>query len=516
LLTLLRQELEIEGTELRAELFARTLERIFIEERIYKRIEDKKTSEAVTAAVLDGFQPFVRELAALKGLSAALQAESVMDAGKGAAESSSRSKGSTREKARGTELKDVAGDMQGEAHKLAKLDISDLLSAEDIDRLLKIPIRRISLYDIERAKEEVVKIQARLEEVERRLGNLVDYAIGVLKGFIKQLESDWPRKTRIDTFGKVVVKQVARRDIAVRYDGESGYLGTEVSGEKLLEASRFDRLLVLRQNGIYSVVPVPERLFVGKGLLWATVAEKQRVSSVPITLVYRPSGNGVGGGGVGGVPENGAYIKRTVIDTWMTGKDYSLVPEGAEILGFALGDGYEFALLYQPKPRTKKVREVFHADDMPIRSRQAQGIRLTDRVVVGLEVVCAGRGQSMNLQFDADDASSAATLPSPATPQSAEKPSRSQRDSRQKVQKPTKAVKKEDRKAAHSKQPSRAPSKKKDQASILEKVPLENKDEPAVEHEIKSSSVPQPAKGGLLKAALEVAKKGKSGQQDEH
>ncbi|MEJ5184595.1 MAG: hypothetical protein WHT81_05695, partial [Rectinemataceae bacterium] len=157
-----------------------------------------------------------------------------------------------------------------------------------------------------------------------------------------------------------------------------------------------------------------------------------------------------------------------------------------------------------------------HADDTPIRSRQAQGIRLTDRVVVGLEVVCAGRGQSMNLQFDADDTSSATTPPSLATPQPAEKPSRTKREPGKEARKPKKAVKKEARKAANSQKPTQAHSIKQSQAPTPVQATPQEKQMPAVEPEPQSSSVPQPAKGGLLKAALEVAKKGKLGQQDEH
>jgi len=323
LLNLLRQELELERDELQAELFARTLERIFIEERIYKEIETKRTSDAVIKAVLDGFRPFAKEL-------------------------------------------------------------SRKIGTEDVERLLKIPIRRISLYDIEKAKKDMERIQQQLAQNKEHLNHLVQYAIEILKTYIKTIESASSRRTRIKSFKKIEVKTVARHDFALRYDSEGGYLGTEVSGEKILEASKFDKILILRKNGIYTVIPLPDKFFAGQNALWITVAEKEALSSAIITLVYSLAN------------QKGVYIKRTTIDSWLTGKDYSLVPEKAEILGFSIDTAYEFQLEYKPKPRSKKTKQIFHAKEYPVRKRQAQGIRLADREVIQLEVLHAQKANIIN------------------------------------------------------------------------------------------------------------------------
>ena len=153
LVGILRRELEIERGELLDEIHARTLERIFIEERIYKKIESQKTQETVYQAVFEGLKPFSKEIG--------------------------------REVIR-----------------------------DDIERLLKIPIRRISLYDIEKAREEMKRLETRLAEVNKHLKELVAYAIEFLKGMVKKLEAAWPRRTKIESFSKVDAKEVARRDIA--------------------------------------------------------------------------------------------------------------------------------------------------------------------------------------------------------------------------------------------------------------------------------------------------------------
>ena len=307
LLTILRQELEIERGELLADLHARTLERIFIEERVYKKIEAQRTQETVISSVKEGLKPFAKEI----------------------------------------------------AHEV---------SVEDVERLLKIPIRRISLYDIEKAREEVRRISGRLAEVEKHLRELVAYAIDFLKTMTKRLEQAWPRRTRIESFSKVDAKEAARRDVALRYDDQTGYIGTAVtSGEKVLEVSAFDRILLVRRSGMYSVVPVPEKFFVDQGLLWVTLANKEEVSSTVLTAVYR-------------APETGfPYIKRCSIETWIIAKDYSLIPEGAQMLLFSTEKDFEFLLTYAKKPRMKKNEESFRTKNYAVKGIKSAGVRLSTR-----------------------------------------------------------------------------------------------------------------------------------------
>lgn len=307
LLAIFRRELGIERGELLDEIHARTLERIFIEERVYKKIETQKTQESVFRAVADGLKPFAAEI--------------------------------------GREVEH-----------------------EDIERLLKIPIRRISLYDMEKAKEELARLAAALEEADRNLGHLVEYAISWLRALAKKLEPAWPRKTQVESFSRVDAKEAARKDVALRYDSSSGYIGTAVSsGEKILEVSAFDRILVVRRNGMYAVVPVPEKLFVDEGLLWAAIANKDEIKATTLTAVYR-------------VPETGfPYIKRCRIEGWIIEKDYSLLPDGAEMLLFSTESEFDFELKYAKKPRTKRNAELFRTKNYAVKGLKAAGVRLAAR-----------------------------------------------------------------------------------------------------------------------------------------
>ena len=307
LLSILKAELELAVRELLDDLHARTLERIFIEERVYKAIETKKTQEAVTRAVIDGLLPFAAEI--------------------------------KRE-----------------------------VTVEDVERLLKIPIRRISLYDIEKARSEMERIKAALKEARFHLAHLTEYGIGFLEGLVKRLAPDWKRKTKIASFDRVDAKEVARRDIALRYDPQTGYLGTAVSGGELqFDVSPYDKVLVIRRSGIWSVQPAPERLFVDKGVLYCGIADKDTLADVVFSLVYAE-------------PKNGsAYIKRCQIDAWIMNKDYQLAPEGAAVLYFTAEPKKAFLVTCAPKPRFKIDVERFRVESYPVKGLKAQGVRLSTR-----------------------------------------------------------------------------------------------------------------------------------------
>lgn len=334
LLSILKRELELELRELMDEIHARTLERIFIEERVYKAIEKERTQEAVTKAVLEGLLPFADEI--------------------------------KRE-----------------------------VTAEDVERLLKIPIRRISLYDIERAKAEMERLKGKVKDAKHHLAHLTEYGIGFLRSVADKLRPAWARKTRISSFDKVDVKEAARRDVALRYDRQTGYLGTNVStGELLFDVSPFDRLLVIRRNGLYSVVDVPERLFVDREMAYCALADKDALAEVVFSAVYRPVGGGPG------------FVKRSKIEQWILNKDYSLIPEDAELLFFTAEPKKAFTARYAPKPRTKINVETFKVENFPIKGLKAMGVRLSTREILEVE-----RREDKGL-FDESDAAPEARVES--------------------------------------------------------------------------------------------------------
>jgi len=319
LVKILTRELELEKKELLNKLHLRTLERIFIEERIYKGIEKMKTAKGVQDAVVKGFDPFMKEVGP-----------------------------------RG-------------------------VSPEDVEHLLRIPIRRISLYDINKARDEMDQIKARVKEINGHLKNIVAYSVGFLQGIIAKIEANeeigrGARRTKVGAFDKVDVKEIVKRDVELKYDKKTGYLGTNVAGEKIAEVSPFDRVLTIRNNGMYSVTDLPDKLFIGANAWWISVADKELLSKTVFTIIYKEAETGF------------ACIKRCVIEGWIMNKDYFLVPDGAKVLHIDTRTRFMFTLKYAPKPRLKKLTEDFKAQKFGVRGLKAGGIRLANKEVSKVDV----------------------------------------------------------------------------------------------------------------------------------
>jgi len=303
LVDILKAQLRVEEGRQQARLHARTLEQIFIQNRIYKEIEEKKTAPAVAKAVLKGLEPHQDEI--------------------------------RRE-----------------------------VTAEDVEALLKIPIRRISLYDIERAKKEIREIRQRLTQIRNHLQHIIPFTVAFLQDLIEQYRDQFPRRTEITSFQQVDVREAARRDLKLAYDRATGYLGHQVEGTPLLEVSPYDRVLFIRKDGSYAVVDAPDKLFVGKGMLHCAFPDKDLV----FNTVYR-DGEGRG------------YIKRCCIDKYILNRTYQLVPEGCSLLKFTAKSSGKVTLDYKPKPRVRVLQEEFAIADYPVRGLRAGGIRLAPREI---------------------------------------------------------------------------------------------------------------------------------------
>ena len=315
LVRVLKEELEYEKQQLLEKLHLRTLERIFIEERIYKEIEQMKTEETVIKAVKKGFIPFREEL-----------------------------------------LRDVTD--------------------EDVDHLLKIPIRRISLYDINKNRKEVQAINARIKEINRLLKHLVDYAISYLDGIEGKLDSkSIKRRTTVTNIKTVDVKSVVRRDTPLKYNADSGYLGTAVpGGEEIMKITPFDRIIYVRKSGIYTVTEAPSKVFVGPELRYCGFADKDSLSKILFTVIYRD-------------PETQfVYVKRCKVGGYIMNRDYFFAPDGMEVLFVETKKDFKFTLNYVKKPKMKVLKETFKASDFVEKGVKAQGVRVAAKEVLSVEV----------------------------------------------------------------------------------------------------------------------------------
>ncbi len=317
LVEILKRELELEKGHLLDDLHARTLERIFIEERLYKRIEEERTQEAIVATVIEGFKPFLKE-------------------------------------------------------------IRRAITEDDVERLLRIPIRRISRYDIDKARNEMQKIKERLETVRRHLADLVTYAIGFLDGLVSEQETLHGRRTEIASFEQVDAREVIGRNLSLRYDEATGYLGYGVHGGKeLFKVNEFDRILVVRAGGTYQVIRAPEKLFVDKGMLSCGIADKDSLARKVFNVAYIDRKNGC------------AYLKRCRIEQYILEKTYELIPKGAQIQAVTTRDNIAAFVRYIATPRMQVTEESFSVDDFLIKSAKALGTRLSPKKVKTVRFMAA-------------------------------------------------------------------------------------------------------------------------------
>ena len=321
LVEVLQAELENDRKHLLERLRARTLERIFIEERIYKRIETEKTAEAVRSTIVEGFVPFMAE---------------------------------------------VGGEP---------------LTDEDIERLLKIPIRRISLFDIEKNKAEIAEIEGGIKEIDYHLSHIIEYAEDCLTELEGMVDRDaFSRRTEISSFQTLNVRQVAVRNLDIRYDQETGYLGTNIkTGESLLKVSPFDKVFYMKTNGEYRVVAVQDKVFIGtEGIFYINYGDKEIISKEIFTVIYRDR-----------IRDKNVYqIKRFRISSFTTDKVYSVVSgEKAKVKKMSLWPSAIISMKFKPGYGYKILEDTVRFADFPVyKSPSAAGQKLTGKELQSLSL----------------------------------------------------------------------------------------------------------------------------------
>ncbi|MDA1194353.1 MAG: DNA topoisomerase IV subunit A [Planctomycetota bacterium] len=304
----IKAELELELAKLEDKRHWLTLEQIFIEEKVWKRLEKAKTAAAVTKETWDGMQ---------------------------------------------------------EHKKLFVRPMTD----EDVERLLKIPIRRISAYDIERFRAQMDEIRALIKAAQAKLKNLTKTTIDYLEGLIDRYGANWPRRTEIGSFESVDRKAVARQNIKVTFDAETGFFGSQVrSGEQSFSMSEYDKVLAISDDGTYRVVSAVDKvLFPGKvlhiGLFDADAGEQ-------FTVVYRTKDKIV-------------YGKRVHILRFIKAKEYRLIKDrGGEVLLLLQEENPGDLHLSFVRAKRQRVHEAtFDLNELRLTSASAKGIRLAPKPV---------------------------------------------------------------------------------------------------------------------------------------
>jgi topoisomerase-4 subunit A len=306
LLATLKRELELKEKQLRQELHFKTLVRIFIEQRIYKTIEQARTNEAVAEAVKAGFKPF-----------------------------------------------------RAQMHRD--------LAPEDIEMLLGVRIRRISLFDINKHREEMEKVKGDLDKTVKYLKNVTKYAIRHLEELLAKYGPVYPRLTKSSRYDEVDAREVAFKSFKVAYDRESGYIGYKVSGEEFKsECTQFDKLLLVFRDGHYRVTELAEKTFVGPDLVYGALPERDRV----ITLAY--------------TNREATYLKRFTFGGTILNKEYFCIPPKSKILFFEPDTPKELFIRYKPAPYQKVNQQTCNPASVEVKGPKTRGRQMSIKEVAAI------------------------------------------------------------------------------------------------------------------------------------
>jgi topoisomerase-4 subunit A len=228
---LLKKELEIRLGELQEEWHMSSLEKIFIEERIYHDIEECETWEAVIVAIDKGLDPFKKLL-----------------------------------------LREV--------------------TREDIIQLTEIKIKRISRYDVKKADEHIKGIETELEEVKNHLRNIIPFTINYFRQIKKKYGKSRERKTELRNFDTIEATKVVANNAKLYINYKEGFIGTGLKKDEFIcDCSDIDDVIVIRKDGVYLITKVADKVFVGNDILYAQIFLKNDERTI-YNIVYQDGKDG--------------------------------------------------------------------------------------------------------------------------------------------------------------------------------------------------------------------------------
>jgi topoisomerase-4 subunit A len=228
---LLKRELEIQLYELEEQWHFASLERIFIENRIYRDIEEQETWKGVIKAIDIGLQPHIKHL-------------------------------------------------------------KRAITEEDIVRLTEIRIKKISKFDLDKATQFIEGLEDKIAKVKEYLENLITYAIDYFKRLKSTYGKDKDRKTEIRSFHDIVATKVVIRNTKLYVNREEGFIGTSLrKDEYITDCSDIDDIIVFRKDGKMIVSKVASKTFVGKDIIHIAIFKKKDTRTV-YNMMYRDGKSG--------------------------------------------------------------------------------------------------------------------------------------------------------------------------------------------------------------------------------
>lgn len=310
-LDFLRKELEIHKSELQESLHFASLEKIFIEERIYKDrpFEQAKSMDEACEYIDQRLTPFYPKL-----------------------------------------IREV--------------------TKEDILKLMEIKMGRILKFNTDKAEENIARMNAEIREIDAHLKNIVEYTCDWFRMLKEKYGKKYPRLTELRNFDTIEAAKVVEANEKLYINREEGFIGTSLKKDEFIaNCSDIDDVIIFYRDGKYKIVRVPEKMFIGKNVLYVNIFKKNDKRTI-YNVVYRDG------------KEGHHYIKRFAVTAMTRDKEYDVTQgtPGSRIVYFSAnpnGEAEVIKITLKPNPRIKRI--IFEKDfgEVMIKGRQSMGNILT-------------------------------------------------------------------------------------------------------------------------------------------
>ncbi len=315
---LLKAELEIQLKELEEQWHFSSLERIFIENRIYRDIEEQETWKGVIKAIDKGLKPYIKHL-------------------------------------------------------------KRAVTEDDIIRLTEIKIKKISKFDIDKAKQFIDGLEEKIAKVKDHLEHIIDYTIDYFKNLKLKYGKGRERKTEIRIFEDIVATKVVMRNAKLYVNRAEGFVGTSLKKDEFVaDCSDIDDVIIFRNDGKMMITKVDSKTFVGKNIIHVAVFKKKDKRTV-YNLIYTD--------GKGGT----TYMKRFSVTAVTRDKEYDLTAgtKGSKLLYFTANPNGEAEIItinLRAVGSVKKLKWDINFADLAIKGRASRGNTVTKYTVKKIEL----------------------------------------------------------------------------------------------------------------------------------
>ena len=315
---LLKKELKIKLGELEDQWHNASLERIFIENKIYRDIEEETTWEGILSAIDQGLKPYIKNL---------------------------------------------------------KREVVD----DDLIRLTEIKIKRISKFDIDKANEKILNLEAQIKKVKSHLDDIINYSIAYFQRLKKDYSKNRERKTEIRIFDDVDAKKVVIRNTKLYVNRVEGFVGTSMrKDEYVCDCSDIDHIIVFTENGKMIITKVDTKTFIGKNIIHVAVFKKKDKRTI-YNMIYRDGDKGY------------CYLKRFPVHGITRDKPYSLIRSKKDgvVKYFSAnpnGEAEKIAIILRKNPKLKKLKWDVDFSNYIIKGRMTRGNQITKHNVKRIEL----------------------------------------------------------------------------------------------------------------------------------